>query len=96
MQDGNIMSKVYGTYLGFVEFDGERYWDIRETVYLKEYDNPNQRASSSLYREDRIYLEKKNVKKGQENKERLENLQRHDRKLRENQAKLRKKMSKKI
>jgi hypothetical protein len=24
------MSTVYGNYLGFIDFDGQRYWDIRE------------------------------------------------------------------
>ena len=81
--------------MGFIEFDGVRYWDIRESVYLKEYDNPDQKASSSLFREDRIYLEKNELVKGQINKEKLENLQRNDRKLREAQAKLRKKQAKK-
>ena len=62
---------------------------------MNKYDNPNQRASSSLYREDRIYLEKGYTEKGQVQKERLENLQRYDRKLREAQEKLRNKQSKK-
>ncbi len=81
---------MYGTYLGFIEFDGKRYWDIRETNYLNIYDNPNQLLSSSLFREDRIYLEKQDLEKGQINKNKLEELQRHDRKLREEQAKLNK------
>ncbi len=89
------MSKAYGTYLGFIEFDNVRYWDIRENVYLKSYDNPNQITSSSLFREDRIYLEKQNIEKGQFHKERLENLQRHDKKLREAYQKQLSKASKK-
>ena len=71
-----------------------RYWDIRESIYLKNIENPNQINSSSLFREDRIYLEKGDIVKGQEQKDRLENIQRHDRKLREDQSKLRKKQSK--
>jgi hypothetical protein len=94
LRNGKKVSNILGTYLGFIEFDEVRYWDIRDSVYLKTYDNPNQRKSSSLYREDRIYLEKGEISKGQEQKERLENLQRYDRKLREAQTKLRKKQSK--
>lgn len=66
-----------------MEFDNVRYWDIRENVYLKSFESPNQIPSSSLFREDRIYWEKQNLEKGQFHKDRLENLQRHDRKLRE-------------
>lgn len=25
--NGKVVSKVYGTYLGYIEFDGVRYWD---------------------------------------------------------------------
>jgi len=72
-----------------------RYWDVNENVYLKSFENPNQFPSSSLFKEDRIYLEKQNLEKGQEHKDRLENLQRHDRKLREIYQKQVKKANKK-
>jgi hypothetical protein len=36
-----------------------------------------------LYREDRVLLEKRMLKEAQEAKEKLENIQRNDRKLRE-------------
>jgi hypothetical protein len=39
--------------------------------------------SSSIYRQDRISLEENKLKEAQENKEKLENIQRADRKLRE-------------
>ena len=26
------LSSFTGTYLGYIEFDGQRYWDVRETV----------------------------------------------------------------
>ncbi len=90
-----VLSKVYGTYLGFIEFDNVRYWDIRENVYLKHYENPNQIPSSSLFREDRIFLEKQIIEKGQMHKDRLENIQRSDRKLREAYMKQLQKASKK-
>lgn len=94
-QNKSVISKVYGTYLGFIEFDEVRYWDITENVYLKSFENPNQIQSSSLFREDRIYLEKQNLEKGQLEKDRLENIQRHDRKLREAYQKQLKKTQKK-
>jgi hypothetical protein len=27
VKDGKICSKIYGTYLGFIDFDGIRYWE---------------------------------------------------------------------
>lgn len=30
-----VFSKLYGSYLNFIEFDGKRYWDIRENVPVK-------------------------------------------------------------
>lgn len=46
-------------------------------------DLDRQLPSSSLYREDRILLEKKEIEQAQLAKEKLENIQRADRKLRE-------------
>ncbi len=47
----------------------------------------NQIPSSSLYREDRILLERNEIKQAQILKEKLENIQRADRKLREKYSK---------
>jgi hypothetical protein len=74
---------MYGSYLSHIEFDGKRYWDLRENPTLKAYEVAKQPRSSSLFREDRICLEKGRLEEGQSEKERLEHLQRHDRKLRE-------------
>ena len=35
IQDGEVKSKVYGSYLGFVDFDGKRYYDHREQLPCK-------------------------------------------------------------
>ena len=29
-KDGVVVSEIYGNYMGFVDFDGKRYWDLRE------------------------------------------------------------------
>lgn len=29
MEKGKVLSKVYGTYLGYIDFDGTRYFDHR-------------------------------------------------------------------
>lgn len=28
----NVVSKLYGSYLNYIEFDGKRYWDVRENI----------------------------------------------------------------
>ena len=76
------MSKLYGSYLNFIEFDQERYWDIRENVDIRCYPVP-QLPSSSVFREDRVFLQEKKMDEAQVAKEKLENIQRNDRKLRE-------------
>jgi len=80
---GKSICKVLGSYLSFVEFDGVRYWDIRENVQIKGIELEKQLPSSSYYREDRVLLEQKNMEQAQRAKERLEDLQRADRKIRE-------------
>jgi len=79
----SVVSKVYGTYVGYMEFGGTRYWDVRENVEVKTIEPERQLRSSSIYREDRIFIEKNNVEEGQKAKERLEELQRYDKKLRQ-------------
>ena len=54
-------------------------------------DITDQPPSSSLFREDRILLEQGKVEEGQVEKEKLEAIQRADRKLRENVKKSNKK-----
>jgi hypothetical protein len=78
-----VVSKVYGSWLSHIEFDGVRYWDIRDSIDMDlfEYENPLQSCSS--LREDRKLLQMKNIESGQIAKEKLESLQRYDRKLRE-------------
>jgi hypothetical protein len=32
MRFGRKVSEVHGNYLGFMDFDGKRYWDMRDQV----------------------------------------------------------------
>jgi len=75
--------KVYGSYLSFIEFNSKRYWDIRENVKMNKIEISKQLPSSSLYREDRILLEQRKMDPAQKAKERLEDFQRNDKKMRE-------------
>ena len=31
-KDGKVVAKLFGTYMGYLEFDGERWWDVRKMV----------------------------------------------------------------
>lgn len=84
---GIIVSKVRGSYLSYIEFDGERYWDIRENFPISLIELEKNLPSSSLYREDRKLLEINQVEEAQISKDKIENIQRSDRKLRENYPK---------
>jgi hypothetical protein len=64
-----------------------RYWDIRENINVNAFDIARQPLSSSIFRQDRLCLEVGKIEEGQKEKERLENIQRTDRKLRENYMK---------
>ena len=78
---GNQLSKLEGTYLGYLEFDKIRYWDAR---YVRPYAIRYQQAllSDSETRKDILVLRSGNVDQAQTAKEELENIQRNDRKLR--------------
>jgi hypothetical protein len=80
---GNKKIVVSGSYLSNLDFDGERYWDIRENYPIQLIELDNGLPSSSIYRQDRVSLEENKLKEAQENKEKLESLQRADKKLRD-------------
>ena len=74
--------------MGYIDFDGIRYWDIRDDEQFPKYFKPdilapNPLPSDSLKREDRRLLLEVDYDGAQTAKEDLEELQRKDRKLRE-------------
>ena len=74
--------------MGYLNFDGVRYWDMRDKEKIhfppRWVDvDPKCLPSDASKRTDRMFLESRPIDEAQEEKERLENLQRHDRKLRE-------------
>ena len=85
-KNDEVVSKVNGSYLEYIEIDGERYWDIRKNINIQAYPIPNQIKSSSIYRPDSLKLLEKDVDGAQEKKDEQENIQRHDRKLRKEWA----------
>ena len=56
--------------------------DIRKDIDIEAYPVKKQLQSSSIYREDSNLLYERKMDEAQEAKETLENLQRHDRKMR--------------
>lgn len=82
-KDGKVVSNFKGSYLEYIEFDGVRYWDIRRNIDIEGFPVKNQLKSSSIYRPDSLCLYERKLDQAQEEKDKLENLQRKDRKLRE-------------
>jgi hypothetical protein len=95
--DPVVLCSFEGTYLGFVDFDGQRYWDIRDMPGEAPLPVPLEEAlpSDSRFREDARALagalqpglsereQSDRMMKAQAAKERVENQQRADRVLRE-------------
>jgi hypothetical protein len=79
---GEVVSKVSGTYAGYLDFDGCRYWDARQIkgfpIHFKMI-----LPSDSEARKDLIILRQGDMDSAQQAKEEIENLQRTDRKLRD-------------
>ena len=86
-QKDKLVSKVSGSYLSHIDFDGKRYWDIRENYPIKFIETDRRLPSSSLNRLDRKLLAEEKIVEAQKAKDDLENIQRNDRKLREKYAK---------
>ena len=82
-QNNKKVSSISGSFMSNIDFDGKRYWDIRQNFNIKLIEFEKNLPSSSIHREDRILLEENKINDGQIAKENLENIQRADRKLRE-------------
>jgi len=78
-----VVSKILGSYLSFIEFNNIRYWYIIQNIDIKSIEVEKQLLSSSLFREDRILLGLDKVDAAQKMKEKIEEQQRTDRKLRQ-------------
>ena len=102
-KDGvRVCDKVFGTYVGYLDFDNQRLFDVRAMDNYELIDlplgsqDPYCLVSDSRKRIDLTELFKGNSEVAQENKTTLEVLQRKDRKLREQAAKRRENGGKKI
>lgn len=84
-KDGKKVCDILGNYVGFLDFDGVRYWDFRakDAMHFPIEPAYDFLDSDARNRTDGIYLMTKTVEEAQEEKERIENIQRHDKTLRE-------------
>ena len=76
-QYGRKVCTIEGNYVGYLDFDDVRYWDVREknTVYYPiAGDEPNPLPSHSAKRSDGRYFISLSVQEAQAEKERLENI----------------------
>lgn len=83
-----VVRDFSGTYMGYVDIDGERWFDIRENNLVPFADlpldckRPLSLPSDSRKRTDLSQMLLGNVEDAQQNKETIEAIQRRDRKLR--------------
>ena len=84
-QNGRKLCEITGNYMGHLDIDGQRYWDTRsENVFFHlAGEDPNALPSQASKRTDGRTFISRPLEEAQEEKERLENIQRNDRKLRE-------------
>ena len=87
-KDGKKVCTIEGNYMGYVDFDGVRYWDLRDEPHQPKHLKPiwiqeGCLESDSSLRKDRMYLCMSDYDAGQIAKEDIEEEQRKDQKLRD-------------
>jgi len=88
---GEMKHEILGNYMGYCDIGGVRYWDYRDKKRIHfplDYEAPADQTleSQSTKRTDGIFLVNNPIEEAQAEKERLEELQRTDRKNREKAA----------
>ena len=74
-KDGIVVSRLFGTYMGYIDFDNKRYWDIR---HMYNYEiicadlSKEALASDCRNRQDSIKLMEGDIEQAQQNKDSLE------------------------
>ena len=77
MKDGKKVCEITGNYTGFLDFDGVRYWDVREkenVFFPLAGEATDSLPSQSSKRTDGRFFISKSIEEAQTEKERLENL----------------------
>lgn len=81
------MGKVEGEFSTYYKVEGKTYWDYDALVYPPVMRTKFTLPSDSTFREDLIWLKKAEEEIAQKLKETIEEIQRHDKKLREKNKK---------
>ena len=82
LKNATSFLEIEGGWSRNINFDGDEYWDIEDNKLLNMYPVGYSLPSDGRKRLDYIEFAKDNVEKAQVEKEKLEVLQRNDRKLR--------------
>lgn len=85
------MSTVEGEFTNMVRFDGKSYWVYDYDGFPKIKRMKNILDSDSMYRDDLVWIKKGDENLSQRFKVKLEEIQRKDKKLREDNMKAKKK-----
>jgi hypothetical protein len=92
---GNLAKTLLGTgsgsWLSYLEIDGNIYWKVNDPIKIFWESDPRKLPSDSRFRLDSYYIQLKDFDRAQMEKDRIENLQRSDKKLRDNYDKNHKK-----
>jgi hypothetical protein len=80
--NGQVVSNIKGTYLGWLEIDGKRYFDYRAMTPFMSKPAQSPIPSDCNYRNDKALLGIAHYDDAQKEKEALEHIQRTDAKLR--------------
>lgn len=83
----NVISSIEGEFTNHLKFDDKTYWEYKEDVFPPLKRMAFTLPSDSTFREDLIFWMKKDEDNAQRFKVKLEEIQRKDRKLRENYMK---------
>lgn len=81
-KEGSVLCSVEGSWIGYVDFDQVRFWDIRTAEKMTHYAPSSVLPSDSRKRGDRNALAANDYTKAQAEKIALEEQQRAERKLR--------------
>lgn len=86
-KDAKEISLISGEWTSFLKIDDKQYWKIKEYPLVPIYKNKDILLSDSSFRKDLKALIDNDEDLAQKLKEEVEELQRQDRKLREEYAK---------
>jgi hypothetical protein len=82
-----VLSSIEGEFTSYLKFDGETIWEYKDSVFPELRRMAFTLPSDSTFREDLNYWKKNDEDQAQRFKVKLEEFQRHDKKLREQNSK---------